>query len=107
MTHMRTGLGVVFDVVLLSKFYVHVGLGGGEGVGSVRFLAVGGEDVGHGELLVVICEGVSGDELLSAGNQNLLGISMMMGHVAVVNTDLACSFVLSASQFVIPQSVPR
>ena len=59
MTHMRTGLGVLFDVVLLGKFYVHVGLGGGEGDGSVEFLAVGGEYVGHGELLVVVCEGVS------------------------------------------------
>jgi hypothetical protein len=37
----------------------------------------------------------------------LFGISMMMGRVAVVNSDLACSFVLSASQFVTPQSVPR
>jgi hypothetical protein len=73
---MRTGLGVLFDVVLLGKFYVHVGLGGGEGDGSVEFLAVGGEYVGHGELLVVVCEGVSGDKLLSAGNQNLFGISI-------------------------------
>jgi hypothetical protein len=32
---------------------------------------------------------------------------MMMGHVVVVNTDLACSVVLSASQFVCPHSVPR
>jgi hypothetical protein len=37
----------------------------------------------------------------------LFGISMMMGHVVVVNTDSACSFVLSASQFVFSQSVPR
>jgi hypothetical protein len=37
----------------------------------------------------------------------LFGILMMMGHVAVVNTDLACSFVLSVSQFATPQSVPR
>jgi hypothetical protein len=84
-----------------------VGLGSGEGSGSVELLAVGGEGVGGDELLVVVCEGVSGDKLLGSGNQNLLGISMMMGHVVVANTDLACSFVLSASQFVSPRSVPR
>jgi hypothetical protein len=37
----------------------------------------------------------------------LFGISMMVGHVVVVNADSACSFVLSASQFVSSQSVPR
>ena len=88
--------------VLLSKLHVHVGLGSGEGSGSVELLAIGGEGVGGDELLVVVCEGVSGDKLLGSGNQNLLGISMMMGHVVVANTDLACSFVLSASQFVSP-----
>ena len=89
------------------KLHVHVGLGIGEGSGSVELLAVGGEGVDGDELLVVVCEGVSGDKLLGAGNQKLFGISMMMGHVVVVNTDLACSFVLSASQFVSPRSVPR
>jgi hypothetical protein len=90
---------------LLSKLHVHVGLGSGEGSGGVELLLVGGEGVGGDELLVVVGEGVGGDELLGSGNQNLLGILMMMGHVVVVNTDLACSFVLSASQFVSPRSV--
>jgi hypothetical protein len=81
---------------------VLIGLGSGEGSGSVELLAVGGEGVGGDELLVVVCEGVSGEKLLGSGNQNLLGILMMMGHVVVANTDLACSFVLSASQFVSP-----
>ena len=80
--------------VLLSKLHVHV-------------LVVGGEGVGGDELLVVVCEGVSGDKLLSLGGQNSFGISMMMDHVVVANSDLACSFVLSASQFVSPRSVPR
>jgi hypothetical protein len=57
-----------------------VGLGIGEGSGSVELLAVGGEGVDGDELLVVVCEGVSGDKLLASGNQNLFGISMMMGH---------------------------
>ena len=67
--------------VCLAKLHVHVGLGIGEGSGSVELLAVGGEGVDGDELLVVVCEGVSGDKLLASGNQNLFGISMMMGHV--------------------------
>ena len=82
------------------KLHVHVGLGIGEGCGSVKFLAVGGECVDVDELLVVVYEGVSGDKLLGAGNQNLVGISIMMGYVVVVSTDLACSVVLAASQLV-------
>ena len=65
--------------ILLSELHIHVGLGSGEGSGSVELLAVGGEGVGGDELLVV--EGVSCDKLLGSGNQNLFGISMMMGHV--------------------------
>ena len=102
----RLGLGVLHslvvlhNMVLLSKFYVHVGLGSGEDSGSVELLAVGGECVDGDELLVVFCEGVSGDKLLGAGNQNLVGISIMMGYMVVVSTDLACSVVLAASQLV-------
>ena len=77
-----------------------MGLGIGESVGSVELLAFGGECVDSDELFVVFCEGVSGDELLGAGNQNLVGISIMMGYVVVVSTDLACSVVLAASQLV-------
>ena len=60
---MRTGLGVLFDVVLLSKFYVHVGLGSGKGDGVVELLLVGGDGVGGDELLVVGGEGGSGELL--------------------------------------------
>ena len=84
-----------------------MGLGIGESVGSVELLAFGGECVDSDELFVVFCEGVSGDELLGAGNQNLVGISIMVGYVVVVSTDLACGVVLSASQLVSPHSVPR
>jgi hypothetical protein len=76
------------------------GLGIGEGGSSVKLLAVGGECVDVDELLVVVYEGVSGDKLLGAGNQNLVGISMMMGYMVVVSTDLAFSVVLAASQLV-------
>jgi hypothetical protein len=93
---------LILDIFCLCKLHVHVGFGIGEGSGSVELLAVGGEGVYGDELLVVVCEGVSGDKLLGAGNQNLLGISMMMGHVVVANTDLAFSFVLSASRIVSP-----
>jgi hypothetical protein len=82
------------------ELHVYVGLGIGESGGSVELLAFGGECVDGDELLAVICEGVSGDELLGAGNQNLVGISIMMGYVVVVSTDLACSVVLAASQLV-------
>ena len=82
------------------KLHVHVGLGIGEGGGSVELLAVGGECVDGDELLVVFCEGVSGDKLLGAGNQNWVGIAMMIGYVVVVSTDLAFSVVLAASQLV-------
>ena len=37
MTHMRTGLGVLFDVVLLGKFYVHVGLGGARAMAASNY----------------------------------------------------------------------
>jgi hypothetical protein len=94
-------------VLYRCKLHVLVGLGIGEGSGSVKLLAVGGECVDGDELLVVVCEGVSSDKLLGTGNQNLFGNSMMMGHVVVVNTDSACSFVLSASQLVSSQSIPR
>ena len=82
------------------KLHVYVGLGIGEGGSSVKLLAVGGECVDVDELLAVVYEGVSGDKLLGAGNQNLVGISIMMGYVVVVSTDLACSVVLAASQLV-------
>jgi hypothetical protein len=98
---------LISGLFLLSKLHVHVGLGSDEGSGSVELLVVGGEGVGSNELLVVVGEGVGDDELLGSGNQNLLGILMMMDHVVVANTDLACSFVLSASQCVSPRSVPR
>jgi hypothetical protein len=53
--------------LFLGRSHVHVGPGGDEGDGSVKFLSVVGEGVGDGVLLVVVGEGDGGDELLVVG----------------------------------------